>query len=261
MFPVIEQVYGRFDRWYKGYCGHVGIKLVFRYLTAVERCNALSVFDQLHDGGSIRDRRRKIRLKSFFSAGCLKIQGIQMVCSVGAAVRDQSAALQHREGDLRYKIWNYADHYDHYYENWQDGSDGIHTTESLDLGQGERMYDTIRHQFDLKDFGLTEERLKELQEAGCQTNGKGSYETFDTPGTHLCLSYSRPCPLGGVETRSREWIGWRPVNGKLVRDERTYCTEEYLKTVVIHTLVEWEHLYTFLPELYAEYHDQPIDAD
>ena len=48
---------------------------------------------------------------------------------------------------------------------------------------------------------------------------------------------------------------------KLVRDEKTYCTEEYLKKVVIHTLVEWEHLYTFLPELYAEYHDQPIDAD
>ena len=24
------------------------------------------------------------------------------------------------------------------------------------------------------------------------------------------------------------------------------------------TLVEWEHLYTFLPELYAEYKDQPL---
>ena len=35
----------------------------------------------------------------------------------------------------------------------------------------------------------------------------------------------------------------------------------YLKKVVIHTLVEWEHLYTFLPELYAEYKDQPMDAD
>lgn len=163
-------------------------------------------------------------------------------------------------GNLRYKIWNYADHFDHYYVNWRDGSEGIHTTESLALGK-DRMYDTIRHQFDLKEYGLTDERLKELQAAGCQTNGKGSYETFDTPGTHTCLAYSRPCPLGGVETRSREWIGWRPENGKLVRDEKTYCTEEYLRTVVIHTLVEWEHLYTFLPELYAEYRDQPIDAD
>ena len=123
------------------------------------------------------------------------------------------------------------------------------------------MYDTIRHQFDLKDFGLTDERLEELKAAGCQLTGKGSYETFDEPGTHLCLAYSRPCPQGGVETRSREWIGWRPVNGKLVRDYSTKCDEEYLKKVVIHTLIEWEHLYTFLPELYAEYHDQPMDAD
>ncbi|MCD7745960.1 MAG: hypothetical protein LUI13_11900 [Lachnospiraceae bacterium] len=173
----------------------------------------------------------------------------------------KSKSMVPGHGNLRYKIWNYADHFDHYYVNWQDGSDGIHTTESLDLGAGDRMYDTIRHQFDLKDFGLTDERLQELKDAGCQLTGKGSYETFDEPGTHLCLAYSRPCPTGGIETRSREWIGWRPVNGKLVRDYSTKVDEAYLKKVVIHTLIEWEHLYTFLPDLYAEYHDQPMDAD
>ncbi len=164
-------------------------------------------------------------------------------------------------GNLRYKIWNYADHFDHYYINWRDGSEGIHTTESLDLGEGQRMYDTIRHQYDLHDFGVTDEKFDELKKAGCQLTSRGSYETFDEPGTHLNLSYSRPCPLGGTETRSREWIGWRPENGKLIRDESTKCSEEYLKMVVIHTLIEWEHLYTFLPDLYAEYHDQPMDAD
>ena len=164
-------------------------------------------------------------------------------------------------GNLRYKIWNYADHFDHYYVNWKNGSEGIHTTESLDLGAGERMYDTIRHEFPLKDFGMTDEWMKELKDAGCQLTDHGSYETFDEPGTHLCLSYSRPCPQGGIETRSREWIGWKPVNGKLVRDPATKCDEAYLRKVVIHTLVEWEHLYTFLPELYAEYKDLPADAD
>ncbi len=173
----------------------------------------------------------------------------------------KSKSMVPGHGNLRYKIWNYADHFDHYYVNWENGSDGIHTTESLDLGAGDRMYDTIRHQFDLKDFGLTDERLQELKDAGCQLTGKGSYETFDEPGTHLCLAYSRPCPTGGIETRSREWIGWRPVNGKLVRDYSTKVDEAYLKKVVIHTLIEWEHLYTFLPDLYAEYHDQPMDAD
>ncbi len=173
----------------------------------------------------------------------------------------KSKSMVPGHGNLRYKIWNYADHFDHYYVNWRDGSEGISTTESLDMGAGDRMYDTIRHQFDLYDFGMTDEWMQELKDAGCQLTGKGSYETFDEPGTHLCLSISRPCPLGGVETRSREWIGWRPENGKLVRDESTKCSEEYLKKVVIHTLVEWEHLNTFLPDLYAEYKDQPMDAD
>lgn len=173
----------------------------------------------------------------------------------------KSKSMVPGHGNLRYKIWNYADHFDHYYVNWENGKLGIHTTESLDLGAGERMYDTIRHEFPLSDFGMTDEWMKQLKEAGCQLTDHGSFETFDEPGSHLCLSYSRPCPQGGVETRSREWIGWKPVDGKLVRDERTFCTEEYLKKVVIHTLVEWEHLYTFLPELYAEYHDQPMDAD
>lgn len=173
----------------------------------------------------------------------------------------KSRSMVPGHGNLRYKIWNYADHFDHYYVNWKNGSEGIHTTESLDMGQGDRMYDTIRHEFPLSDFGMTDEWMAELKAAGCQLTNHGSYETFDEPGTHLCLSYSRPCPQGGIETRSREWIGWWPEHGKLVRDERTFCSEEYLKKVVIHTLVEWEHLYTFLPELYAEYHDKPMDAD
>ena len=173
----------------------------------------------------------------------------------------KSKSMVPGHGNLRYKIWNYADHFDHYYVNWRNGSEGIHTTESLDMGAGDRMYDTIRHEFPLSDFGMTDEWMTELKAAGCQLTSHGSYETFDEPGTHLCLSYSRPCPQGGVETRSREWIGWRPENGQLIRDPATKCDLDYLKKVVIHTLVEWEHLYTFLPELYAEYRNQPMDAD
>lgn len=172
----------------------------------------------------------------------------------------RSRSMVPGHGNLRYKIWNQADHFDHYYVNWVDGSLGVHTRESLDLGQGDRQYDTIRHQFDVRDYGFTDERMEALTAAGIRFSGKGSFETFDEPGTHLCLSISRPGPFG-EETRSREWIGWRPVNGKLVRDERTFCNEDYLKKVVIHTMVEWEHMYTFLPDLYAEYKDQPEDAD
>lgn len=52
-------------------------------------------------------------------------------------------------GSLRYKIWNPADHRDHYFANWEDAFEGVHTTESLDLGEGDRKYDTIRHSFSL----------------------------------------------------------------------------------------------------------------
>ena len=58
-----------------------------------------------------------------------------------------------------------------------------------------------------------------------------------------------------------EWIGWRPKNGKIVRDARTKCDEAYLRKVAYHTLIEWYHLMTFINDLYEEYHDLPIDAD
>ena len=60
----------------------------------------------------------------------------------------------------------------------------------------------------------------------------------------------------------RYWYKFRVKYGKeLGTGNKKKVSEEYLKTVVIHTLVEWEHLYTFLPDLYAEYKDQPMDAD
>ena len=38
-------------------------------------------------------------------------------------------------------------------------------------------------------------------------------------------------------------------------------TEEYLKKLLIHTIAGRMHLYSFLHELYQEYHDLPTDAD
>lgn len=176
-------------------------------------------------------------------------------------MNNYSKSMVYGHGNLRYKIWNPADHYDHYFVNWTDPTDGIFTTESLDMGEGERKYHTIRHDYDLFEFGLTEERLKELHDAGSQVRRYSSWESFDHPGAHLTLSITRPCPFGGMEVRSREWIGWRPHQGKLIREERTECSNEYLRKVVIHTLTEWEHLYTLLPDLYAEYKDKPLDED
>ena len=164
-------------------------------------------------------------------------------------------------GNLRYKIWNPADHWDHYFVNWTDKSEGVHTTESLDLGEGDRQYDTIRHSFNLRDYGLTQERIDALKASGLNVNESSDWESFDEAGCHLTLGQIRPRPGGGWERRSVEWIGWRPKDGKIVRDARTKCDEAYLRKVAYHTLIEWYHLLTFINDLYEEYHNLPIDAD
>lgn len=175
-------------------------------------------------------------------------------------VHSRSMVLGH--GNLRYKIWNPADHWDHYFVNWTDKSDGIHTTESLDLGEGDRKYNTIRHAFPLREFGLTDEKIQEIKTSGCNVSETSDWESFDEPGAHLTLGQIRPCPEGGFERRSVEWIGWRPARGgQLIREPRTACSEEYLRKVAYHTLLEWHHLLDFINDLYEEYHDQPMDAD
>jgi hypothetical protein len=174
------------------------------------------------------------------------------------------------QGNIRYKIWNPADHFDHNFINGKDKTGGIATVESLDLGQGEPMIYTIRHPFDLKDYGLTEEREQALKAAGCWVDC--AWESFHpvnnhserSPGTHLCLTLSRSNPLGYMEKCTREWIGYGVKDGKVFRDESTPASmlcEEYLKKVLIHGTVEAQQLSVFLPSLYAEYKDKPDDAD
>lgn len=164
-------------------------------------------------------------------------------------------------GNLRYKIWNPADHWDHYFVNWKDASEGVHTTESLDLGEGDRKYDTIRHSFNLREYGLTQEKINQLKASGCPVKETSDFESFDEAGFHLTLGQIRPCLEGGWERRSVEWIGFRPENGKIVRESRTKCSEAYLRKVAYHTLIEWYHMMDFINDLYEEYHDLPEDAD
>lgn len=164
-------------------------------------------------------------------------------------------------GNLRYKIWNPADHWDHFFINWKDKTDGIHTTESLDVGEGDPKCETIRHPYNLRDYGLTQEKIDELTASGLSVGEIADWESFSFPGSHLTLGQIRPRADGGFERRSVEWIGWRPENGKIVRDESTPCDEAYLRKVAYHTLLEWYHLMEFINELYEEYHDKPVDAD
>lgn len=181
-----------------------------------------------------------------------------------------SAHQPEGQGNLRYKIWNPADHWDHYYLDGSGKAGGIFTVESLDLGEGEEMLGSIRHALDPRDFGLTEARAAALKEAGCfvdcatESFHPADDPTTDLPGTHLFLTLSRINPWGVLEKITREWIGWGVNDGELVIDESTpasMLTETYLKKVVTHGTVEAQQLGKFLPQLYAEYHELPDDAD
>lgn len=52
-----------------------------------------------------------------------------------------------------------------------------------------------------------------------------------------------------------------PKRKKLIRDPNSNCQERDMKLYLLHDLIKWEHLYSLLPELYAEYHNLPADAD
>lgn len=166
-------------------------------------------------------------------------------------------------GNIRYKLWNQVDHIDHGLVDG-DFKKGIYTLETLDMGQSGKgaAIRSVRHNFDVRDYGFPEEQYEELQKAGVGITS--CWESFDCPGSHLVLSVTRPCPLGGIETCSREWIGYRAENGNFVWDPETpdfMLCEQYLRNVQIHNTVEQQHLATFLPDLYAEYHNLPMNAD
>jgi len=182
----------------------------------------------------------------------------------------RSRSMPEGVGNLRYKIWNQADHWDHGFINGVDKSGGIYTVESLDLGEGEEKFWSVRHALDPRDFGLSEERHRELLAAGCfvdcctESFHPVSDPSVTLPGTHLFMTLSRINPWGVLEKITREWIGYGVEDGEIVRDLSTpdwMLSEQYLKKVITHSTTEAQQLSKFLPELYAEYKDLPDDAD
>lgn len=173
-----------------------------------------------------------------------------------------SKSMIKSQGNLRYKLWNPLDHWDHKFVNGEDDKDGVWSVETLDLGaSGDpgKGIAAVSHNIDLREYGLSEERYKELLAADCRADA--CWEEFDGPGHHLVLRFSRPCPFGGRESINCEWIGYMAKDGKIVRDEETPVDENYLKNVLIHNTIERQHLYDLLPDLYEAYNTLPMDED
>lgn len=162
-------------------------------------------------------------------------------------------------GNLKYKILHQIDHLDHGFVNKKDYSGGVYTLESLDNGGGEPAVGSYHHGYNLEEYGIPAEKLHALRNAGGAA--RGIYETFDIPGTHLCMNVTRTSPKGTTERISWEWIGYKPVNGVFVRDESTPVDETYLRNVLIHNEIEHARMAQILPDLYREYSGQPDDAE
>ncbi|MCD8398697.1 MAG: hypothetical protein LUD12_16250 [Lachnospiraceae bacterium] len=164
------------------------------------------------------------------------------------------------QGNLRYKLWYPPDHWEHTYVNGKDDKDGVWSFGTLDNGKSgaKNGSEEISYPLDLREYGLSEERIRALKEAGCTFSA--ACEKVEG-GHHLVLRLQRPCPYGGTETFNHEWIGYCAQDGKIIQDKGTPVNEEYLRNVLIHNITEHHHLPRFLPKLYAEYHDKPIDAD
>ena len=167
------------------------------------------------------------------------------------------AELPEGRGNLRYKIWNPVDHWDHHFVNGENDKDGVWSLETLDVGASgdpSRGMPAVSHKIDLLEYGLSAEKLAELEAADCRV--EACWEEFDEPGHHLVLRFSRPCPLGGRESLNCEWMGFWAKDGRIVRDPETKVDETYLKNVLIHNSIERAHLAQVLPDLYAAMNDK-----
>jgi hypothetical protein len=172
-------------------------------------------------------------------------------------------------GNLKYKLWCPPDHWTHAFTNGKDMSDGMWAIESIDLGEGDERVYYLRERLDAKDYGLSAEREKELLAAGCWVDlaNVTFYSPEEPPreqypGSWLWLTLSRPCAQGGLELRTRLWIGYGAKDGKIYQDESTpavLLSEDTMRKFLIHTTVEHQHLAKLLPRLYAEYIDKPDD--
>lgn len=162
-------------------------------------------------------------------------------------------------GNIKYKVWCPYGHFDHGLAVDGDGKEVPCATEALDLGLlGDAPERIFMHDLNPLEFGLSPAVKQQLDEAGVMYSM--SYETFDYPGMHLCMSMMRPCPTGGIEALGREWIGYGVKDGKIVRTPEMPVDEGWLKKVVTHCTVEMMRLDNILPALYEAYHSSPMDA-
>lgn len=171
-------------------------------------------------------------------------------------------------GNLRYKIWCPMDHFDHYPEGeWSEKRltdedmplrlrrQGIYegAMESLDLGKSGNYRKMHMHILPNSALALPEERRAYIDACG----------TMSVFGTDHSVTVQFYRKTGyGCEAIIRTWRGYvLNEQGKIVRAEGFATpTREHILEDLTHNLHEIPHLAKFLPQLYAEESNKPVDV-
>ena len=169
----------------------------------------------------------------------------------------------HSLEDLRYRIW---DPEDHYYARQQNRA----KTLDQSLPMRERTWGTCHHVKEdigggpdelILEFRYPHELGYEEEKVGTDAcaalicaNGHGP-----VPGqgvAAIMTHFVREIP-GGIELRSRFWIGYGLVDGQLVKlvPDDVSVPPEVPMGLFAHNLKEFGHLATILPQVYAENKD------
>lgn len=169
----------------------------------------------------------------------------------------------HSLEDLRYRIW---DPEDHYYARQQMRE----KTLDQSLPMRERTWGTVHHV--LEDIGPGPDELvlefRYPHELGYEEEKVGT----DACAALICANGHGPVPgqgvaaimthfvreiPGGIELRSRFWIGYGLVDGRLVKlvPDGVSVPEEVPMGLFAHNLKEFGHLAAILPQVYAENKD------
>lgn len=167
--------------------------------------------------------------------------------------------------DLRYKIWNVEDHYKvetkheeqikndnlSYKERLWNATYEI--TENIGMGQ-EKININFKNPDDL-GFQVRKIGTEDCSTIVCgigHTNGEGSNGSIPTVMTHFLRDIE-----GGVELRTRFWIGWTVEDGKEVKklSEGISIPEAVPRNLLLHNIKEYAHLAEILPQIFEEEKD------
>lgn len=171
---------------------------------------------------------------------------------------------------LRYKIWNpychpYAAISDIDREKIQNpdipleekAQDVIHFVVE-DIGAG--LQDIVIHFRPYGEFGFTKEKLEAAHAHA--VGGYGLVENREGEKGKLpviMLHYYREVE-GGIESRTRFWMGYRIIKGHPVRvlPEGVRVPEQAPMGLALHNVEEFSNLAGFLPKLYEEFGKLPL---